>query len=54
MKNYFQNDPEASEEGLAELKIYVDDNGEITFNPGIGEECFIPISGRFISHQISL
>ncbi|MBM7604413.1 hypothetical protein JOC75_002416 [Metabacillus crassostreae] len=29
-------------------------NGEITFNPGIGEECFIPISGRFISHQISL
>ena len=32
MKNYFQNDPEAFEEGLAELKIYVDNQGEITFN----------------------
>jgi len=32
MKNYFQDDPEAFEEGLAELKIYVDNNGEITFN----------------------
>jgi|TARA_R110000823_G_scaffold57845_4_gene139748 hypothetical protein len=32
MKNYFQNDPEAFEEGLAELKIYVDKHGEITFN----------------------
>lgn len=29
-------------------------DGEVSFSPGIGEECFIPISGRFISHQISL
>ncbi|WP_226666859.1 hypothetical protein [Metabacillus litoralis] len=29
-------------------------DGEISFNPGTGEECFIPISGRFISHQMTL
>jgi hypothetical protein len=29
-------------------------NGEISFIPGIGEECFIPISGRFIPQSASL
>lgn len=28
-------------------------NGEISFNPGIGVECFIPISGRFIPQSLS-
>lgn len=32
MQDYFQNDPEAFEEALAELKIYVDKDGEISFN----------------------
>jgi len=32
MNDYFQKDPEASEEGLAELKILVNNNGEISFN----------------------
>lgn len=28
-------------------------NGEVSFNPGIGEECFIQISGRFIPQTAS-
>ncbi|WP_162987405.1 hypothetical protein [Metabacillus litoralis] len=28
-------------------------NGDITFQPGTGEECFIPISGRFIPQTAS-
>ncbi|XQY90394.1 hypothetical protein ACNRWW_12690 [Metabacillus sp. HB246100] len=28
-------------------------NRQITFKPGVGEECFIPISGRFMPHSAS-
>ena len=32
MKNYFPKDPEDSEDFLAEIKVYVDQNGDIGFN----------------------
>ena len=32
MTNYYQEDPEAFDDNLSELRIIVDRNGEITFN----------------------